>query len=48
MNKKTLKDDLINSLGLNVQLFTGIFISDILRLRYKEDLSLNLVKSYLQ
>ena len=48
MKKKSYKEELVVSSGINVQLFPGIYISDLLRLRYKEDLSVNLVAGYLQ
>ena len=48
MNRFIYREDAITNSGLNVQLFQGIYLIDLIKLKCKEDLSLNLVKGYLQ
>ena len=48
MNRSAYKEDAIIYSGLNAQLFAGINIADLVKLRCREELSLTLAKSYLE
>lgn len=49
-NSKSINnlDSFLSSAGLYIQLFPGVYLSDLIRINYKEDLSINLVQAYLQ
>jgi hypothetical protein len=49
-NQKSISnlESFLSSAGLYIQLFPGVFLSDLIRIKFKEDLSINLVQSYLQ
>lgn len=48
MNRLTYKEDVMTNSGLNVQLFSGISLSDLVKLKCKEELTTELAKGYLQ